>query len=113
MAADPDDFELNLSDDNTDALFDTPGKPKTLGKDSNDASADATASIPSRPRSLSRQSDGETREAALQRELESVRGVNKVVEGVIESLEKARDNMGVGHPAKQICIWTMTALLTS
>ncbi|CCC09819.1 unnamed protein product [Sordaria macrospora k-hell] len=36
----------------------------------------------------------ETREAALQRELEGVRKINQVIEGVISTLERAKGNMG-------------------
>jgi hypothetical protein len=38
----------------------------------------------------------EAREAALRRELESIKNVNKVIEGVVDSLQKAKDNMEVG-----------------
>ena len=44
----------------------------------------------------------ESREAALQRELEGVRNINNVIEGVIGTLEKAKGNMGVCIP-KQEC----------
>jgi hypothetical protein len=37
----------------------------------------------------------EVREAALRRELEGVRNINQVIEGVIGTLEKAKGNMGV------------------
>lgn len=37
----------------------------------------------------------EVREAALRRELEGVRNINEVIEGVIGTLERAKDNMGV------------------
>lgn len=37
----------------------------------------------------------EVREAALRRELEGVRNINEVIEGVIGTLERARGNMGV------------------
>ena len=38
----------------------------------------------------------EVRDAALQRELEGVRNINEVIEGVIGTLERAKGNMGVG-----------------
>ncbi|GAM84087.1 hypothetical protein ANO11243_020790 [Dothideomycetidae sp. 11243] len=41
--------------------------------------------------------DDTARDDALRRELEKVRGVNKVVERVIESLEKSRSNMNTVH----------------
>ena len=37
----------------------------------------------------------EAREAALRRELEGVRNINSVIEGVLASLERAKGNMGV------------------
>lgn len=37
----------------------------------------------------------EVREAALRRELEGVRNINHVIEGVIGTLERAKGNMGV------------------
>lgn len=37
----------------------------------------------------------EVREAALRRELEGVRNINEVIEGVIGTLERAKGNMGV------------------
>lgn len=39
----------------------------------------------------------ESREAALRKELEGVRKVNQVIEGVIGTLERARGNMGVRY----------------
>lgn len=43
----------------------------------------------------SRFSTDEAREAALRQELENIRNINEVVEGVVESLEKAKTNMEV------------------
>jgi hypothetical protein len=37
----------------------------------------------------------EAREAALRKELEGVRNINEVIEGVIGTLERAKGNMGV------------------
>lgn len=37
----------------------------------------------------------EVREATLRRELEGVRNINEVIEGVIGTLERAKGNMGV------------------
>jgi hypothetical protein len=39
----------------------------------------------------------EVREAALRKELEGVRDINQVIEGVIGTLERAKGNMGVGN----------------
>ena len=49
---------------------------------------------PSKP-SASRPESSESREAALRKELESVRQINKVIEDVVTSLEKAKGNMDV------------------
>ena len=41
----------------------------------------------------------EAREVALRRELEGVRKINEAIEGVIGTLERARENMGVRPPS--------------
>jgi hypothetical protein len=88
---------LNLSDSDSDALFDTPAarKVKTKGPD---AAADAGEAAPgAKTRAKeSHYTTEEAREAALRRELESIKNVNKVIEGVVDSLQKAKDNMEVG-----------------
>jgi hypothetical protein len=87
---------LNLSDSDTDgdALFDTPAAHKA--KKTKDVESDAEGAASTRPRAKeSHYTAEEAREAALRRELESIRNVNKVIEGVIGSLQKAKDNMAV------------------
>lgn len=65
------------------------------------AAAASTSKNPSTNQSSGSRSFGidnttiETREAALQRELEGVRKINQVIEGVIGTLERAKGNMGV------------------
>ena len=83
---------LNLSDSDSDALFDTPAVKKNKKKDQEDAS-DRTATR--KARKESHYTTEEAREAALRKELESVQNVNRVIEGVVESLEKAKSNMGM------------------
>lgn len=39
----------------------------------------------------------EVREAALRRELAGIRNINEVIEGVVESLERAKGNMEVSR----------------
>lgn len=47
----------------------------------------------------------EVREAALRRELEGVRNINEVIEGVIGTLERAKGNMGVCfHPFTRLSL---------
>ncbi|KAK4217290.1 DASH complex subunit Duo1-domain-containing protein [Rhypophila decipiens] len=53
----------------------------------------------------------ETREAALRRELEGVRNINQVIEGVIGTLERAKGNMGtvsqtVNNASTLLNTWT-------
>ncbi|KAH6616980.1 DASH complex subunit Duo1-domain-containing protein [Chaetomium tenue] len=54
----------------------------------------------------------ESREAALQKELDGVRKINEVIEGVIGTLERAKGNMGVcwitGH---SVCMHALTSFL--
>jgi hypothetical protein len=88
---------LSLSDSDSDALFDTPAARKNKKK-TQDAGADAgegAAGGKTRAKE-SHYTTEENREATLRRELESIRNVNKVIEGVVESLQKAKDNMEVG-----------------
>ncbi|KAF1959761.1 hypothetical protein CC80DRAFT_545201 [Byssothecium circinans] len=84
---------MDFSDSDSDALFDTPAarKAKQKATDAGDTGEGAAAGK-SRTKE-SHYTTEEAREAALRRELESVRNVNKVIEGVVESLEKAKNNM--------------------
>ena len=87
---------LSLSDSDSDALFDTPAARKTktdAPDDPIDAEEGATAGKARTKES--HYSTEEARHAALRKELESVRNVNRVIEGVVESLQKAKNNMGV------------------
>jgi hypothetical protein len=69
-----------------DFLFDSPTPSTTQNN----------PDVPSKPRAAgSRFSTDEAREAALKQELENIRDINKVVEGVVDSLEKAKANMEV------------------
>lgn len=90
---------LNLSDSDSDALFATPAAKQSKRK--TQAAAAETADGAGGNKSRGKESHytaEEAREAALRQELESVRNVNRVIEGVVESLQKARDNMDVCHP---------------
>lgn len=88
---------LDSSDSDTNALFDSPAARKTKKKTQDAGASPSEAAAGSKARAKeSHYSTEEAREAALRRELESVRNVNKVIEGVVESLQKAKDNMEVG-----------------
>lgn len=89
--------DLSLSDSDTDALFDTPAARKNKSKtqdETADAAEDGAAASKARGKE-SHYTTEEAREAALRKELENVRNVNKVIKGVVESLEKAKNNMDV------------------
>jgi hypothetical protein len=96
---------LGLSDSDSDALFDTPAARKNrqnaqqAGVDTGDSAAAGKARTKE-----SHYTTEEAREAALRRELESIRNVNKVIEGVVESLQKAKDNMEVSMPILVECL---------
>lgn len=89
-----DDDYVDYSDSNSEPLFDTPAARKSKPN----PNADATPAGEDAARTRTKESHyttEEAREAALRRELESVRNVNNVIEGVVESLEKAKNNMDV------------------
>lgn len=91
---------MALSDSDSDALLDTPAasstKTKTHNDDNDDVDdGDVVARAGKARTKESHYSTEEAREAALRAELESVRNVNKVIEGVVESLQKAKSNMHV------------------
>ena len=97
MAPQPDIGTLRLDDDSDqEDLFDSPEKTET--------NHNGYISEPT-PSRHGRHDEQESRDAALRKELESVRSVNKVIEGVINSLEKAKGNMNVGaHQTIASCI---------
>ncbi|KAF2196209.1 hypothetical protein GQ43DRAFT_427072 [Delitschia confertaspora ATCC 74209] len=86
--------DLNLSDSDSEILFDTPAphKMKNKAQDDDQNTGEGVAASKTRTKQ-SHYSAEESREAALRKELETVRNVNKVIEGVVESLEKAKNNM--------------------
>ena len=88
--------DLTLSDTGPDVIFDSPGTRKKKSKDANANATPLEGSAPSKSRPVeSRYSTEEARNAALRKELDSVRNVNKVIEDVVESLQKAKNNMDV------------------
>jgi hypothetical protein len=95
---DPDLEGLNLSDSD-DHLFDSPVDLKAQAKISaltNGKSGEATQHNKTHPGESSYDAE-EIREAQLRQELENIRKINTVIEGVVESLEKAKTNMEVSH----------------
>lgn len=86
------DLDESLTDDRDvdESLWDSPAKPSHIGSGET-------------PRSFTKHGDvgkptyqeQQEREQSLRRELESVRQVNEAIEGIIQSLNKAKDNMKV------------------
>lgn len=91
---------LQLSDDDTEDLWNSPSK-RGSRKPSNRRESDE---IPApEPRPLHDTGDTmfdrqEAREAALHNELQSVRNINEVLEGLLGSIDRAKGNMEVNKP---------------
>lgn len=91
--ATPDIGKLDLSDSDNDDLFASPSKPSKSNSKASSKIAEANAPA---QRSGGSKYDAETaREAALQKELEGVRNINELIEGVLGSLDLAKGNMDV------------------
>ncbi|KAI9724416.1 MAG: hypothetical protein M1812_000484 [Candelaria pacifica] len=91
----PDIENLELSDSDPDDLFASPSRAekKSISRKSK-ATATGTSSVPTKGiASESRHDTEEAHEIALRRELEGVRNINEVIEGVISSLDRAKENM--------------------
>lgn len=93
--------DLHLSDSDTEDLF---ASPSRLDQKKAHTSKPSLSETPKPPASASRANatpgqsrydTEEAREAALRKELAGIRNINQVVEGVVESLEKAKGNMDV------------------
>ena len=66
---------------------DAPERGRKLDNEA-DGSRDAPMSTPSRPAE-------EERETLLQAELQGIQNINRVIEGVVDSLDRAKQNMEV------------------
>ncbi|QSZ30368.1 hypothetical protein DSL72_004891 [Monilinia vaccinii-corymbosi] len=89
--ASPDIGKLDLSDSGNEDLFASPSKPSKSNLKPPHKDADSSAPA---HRSGGSKYDTETaREAALQKELEGVRNINELIEGVLGSLDLAKGNM--------------------
>ncbi|KAJ9258556.1 hypothetical protein DTO195F2_5209 [Paecilomyces variotii] len=86
--------KLQLSEEDTEDLWDSPSKrhaktPKQKAPRAQDVPPESA-----QPRNGETLFDlEETREAALRNELQSVRNINQVIEGLLESLDRAKGNM--------------------
>lgn len=92
--------QLDLSDTDTEDLFASPSRAEQkktheskipTSEPPKFAASSQTNATPSE----SRYDTEEAREAALRKELASIKNINQVVEGVVDSLEKAKGNVDV------------------
>lgn len=89
----PDIGRLDLSDSDNEDLFASPSKPSKTTQKLPTKQAENNA--PTQRNGESKYDAEQAREVALQRELEGVRSINEVIEGVVSSLETAKGNMDV------------------
>ena len=88
--------KLNLSDDESEVLWASPSKKSSKPQaPANSNAQDSNMQSSQSRHGESRYGGEEAREEALQKELQSVRNINQVIEGVIESLDRAKTNMEV------------------
>ncbi len=92
----PDIGKLDLSDSENEDLFASPSRPSKPIQKGTTKSAEGNVSA--QRNGESKYDAEQAREESLQRELESVRSINEVIEGVVSSLETAKGNMGVKLP---------------
>lgn len=90
---------LQLSDEDTEELWNSPSQRRTK-------QVNYEKPAPSGERTHNRETnpplDGEdARGIALRNELQTVRNVNQAIEGILESLERARGNMEVCDPKRR------------
>lgn len=92
-----------MADDDVDPseLFSSPIKPSDLPSRPKTPRTPKTPTPNTNPSNAVKEKEPfdaeELREAALRRELEGVRNINEVIEGVIGTLERAKGNMGVRY----------------
>lgn len=90
----PDIGKLDISESDGEDLFASP--TKTSRKSQKAPAKTIEKDAPAQSRNGESKYDAEAaREASLKRELEGVRSINEVIEGVVSSLETAKGNMDV------------------
>ena len=83
-------------------LWRSPSKKDNNPKTTKDEQTESRAGGPHAHIGKSKHGDAESKETALRNELESIRKVNKAIEGVLESLDKAKSSMGVSLPVRPV-----------
>lgn len=104
---------LQLSDEDTEELWNSPSQRRaqtSIQRGSSRSRAEVTPAEKFQTRdSKSSLDQEEARELALRNELQTVRNVNQAIEGVLESLERARGNMEVcQYESLVICVSPLT-----
>jgi len=94
MATPPDIGRLDLSNSDDDVPLASPSRASKPSQKVNTKPQEGNNG-PAQRNSESKYDAEQAREANLQRELEGVRSINEVIEGVISSLECAKGNMDV------------------
>ena len=93
--------KLDLSNSDTEELFASPSKVSKQSQKPN-----SKPDAPSNRNVESKYDTEQARETSLRKELESVRSINEVIEGVVSSLEVAKGNMDVNlseeHPHQSL-----------
>ncbi|KAJ5648243.1 hypothetical protein N7490_004615 [Penicillium lividum] len=106
---------LQLSDEDTEDLWDSPSKRGTHKKFNPRSSDEIPAPEPRQPRDggdtlFDRQ---EARQAALHNELRTVRNINEVIEGLLGSIDRAKGNMDVSLPSLCNILYKEPILITN
>jgi hypothetical protein len=85
-------------DDIDEDLWKSPSKKDNNSNASKGEQSGSSATGPQVHTGKTKYDDGESKEATLRNELQSVRKVNEAIEGVIDSLNKAQSSMKVSLP---------------
>ena len=85
-------------DDIDEDLWKSPSKKDSSSNASKGEQSGSSATGPQAHTGKTKYDDGESKEATLRNELQSVRKVNEAIEGVIDSLNKAQSSMKVSLP---------------
>jgi hypothetical protein len=95
---------LQLLEEDNEELWNSPSRRKPQKGPNQTVVGDTSSNPGDRPQQIvNNQNDTafdreEAREAALRHELQTVKKINEAIEGVLESLERARVNMDVSPP---------------
>lgn len=89
-----------MDDSLTEDIWASPGPDRQPAPSSDRPKTPATPKTPKTPKTPANQPITYDREAALRKELEGVRNINAAIEGIINTLDKAKGNMNVSVGAE-------------